>query len=61
MEIKYNIIMPSEPAAGIIGFTDSITVNIESGDPGGDDGEFAEFMRDCLSDWYDGASVWIDK
>ena len=43
--------------AGIWGFTDVVSINIESGDPGGAKGEFEAFMRDALLDWYDGATV----
>ena len=44
-------------SAGIVGFTDEITIEIDSGDPGGDKGEFEEHMLNALRGWYDGAKV----
>ena len=46
-----------EKGAGILPFSDLITIQVASGDPGGDDGEFEEFMRGTLKEWYDGAFV----
>ena len=57
--IKYYIVMPSEYAAGIRGFDDTVTIMVDSGDPGGDTGEFEQFMMDCLKEWYDGGNVSI--
>ena len=56
----FDVYHPGERAAGIIGFSDTITITVESGDPGGDDsGEhsFQEFMLTFLREWYDGATV----
>lgn len=55
----YDIDMPWDESAGLRGFTDRITITVESGDPGGEEGEFAEFMRESLAEWYDGAGVEI--
>lgn len=55
--IRYWICMPQDYSAGIIGFDDTVTIFIESGDPGGDAGEFAQHIKDALSAWYDGAMV----
>ena len=57
--IKYYVFVPSEYAAGIIGFEDTIKVEIKSGDPGGEPGEFENYLRDCLNEWYDGGNVSI--
>lgn len=57
MKLIFDIDMPDEHAAGIRGFTDTITVNVESGNPGGDPGEFEGFMLQALEDWYDGGHV----
>ena len=57
MTIKYYIHMPQDLSSGERGFDDEVTIKIKSGDPGGDDGNFARFMKGCLLDWYDGASV----
>jgi hypothetical protein len=50
---------PGEPAAGTVGFTDTVTIAVESGDPGGGVGEFVRFMRKALDEWYDGAEVTV--
>jgi len=59
MKIRFEIDSQGEDAAGIRGFTESITLDVESGDPGGESGQFAEFMREALADWFDGATVEI--
>jgi hypothetical protein len=56
MEIHFDINHPGEIGAGIRGYTEHVTVNVEH-DPGGEDGEFFEFMAQCLAEWFDGASV----
>lgn len=45
--------MVEELDAGIRGSTDRIAVVVASGDPGGEEGEFEEFMLDVLGSWYD--------
>ncbi|MCO5195544.1 MAG: hypothetical protein M9930_19975 [Anaerolineae bacterium] len=42
---------------GIIPYTDMVTVAVLSGDPGGYDGEFEQYLIDVLADWFDGARV----
>ena len=59
--VKYDIYMPSELAAGLRGFDDTVTITVDSGDPGRGEGEFEEFMRLALAEWYDGAMVRIVK
>lgn len=61
LKITYNIEYRGEVAAGIRPFDDEVTVTVESGDPGGDDGEFARFLQECLGDWYDGANIEVAK
>lgn len=53
----YDINEPGERGAGINPFSDTIKIIVDSGNPGGEDGEFAEFMREALAEWYDSASV----
>lgn len=48
----YEIIAPGEPSAGIPDLYDEVTVLVGSGDPGGDDGEFGEYMRKAIAEWY---------
>lgn len=58
----FDIDHPGEQAAGIYGFTDTVKITVESGEPGGDEsGEdsFQEFMLQALKEWYDGAGVKI--
>ena len=54
----FNVVHPGEFRAGINGYTDKVTITVDSGDPGGEAGEFEAFMCDSLEMWYDGASVW---
>ena len=53
----FRIDQADELAAGLRGFTDTVTINVDSGDPCGEDDEFGSFMRESLKEWYDGASV----
>lgn len=57
---RYDIEYPGELAAGLRGFTDTVTITVESGNPGGyasGPDSFQAFMRGVLVDWYDGAYV----
>ena len=60
-KIHFLIIHPGELAAGINGFSDDVYIQCDSGDWGGDIGEFEEYIKDCLEEWYDGAQVISDK
>ena len=55
--MTFDVLHPGEPAAGILGYSDQVTVIVESGDPGGDPLEFEEFIRSSLAEWFDGARV----
>jgi hypothetical protein len=57
--VKYYIDVPSELSAGLRGYSDEITISVLSGDPGGEDGEFNEFVKDFLNEWFDGAKIRI--
>jgi hypothetical protein len=59
LKITYDIAYPGEPAAGLIPFTETITVIVESGDPGSFHGEFESFFLRAIEEWYDGAHVTI--
>ncbi len=52
-KIVFSIHVPEEPAAGMIGLNDTITVAVDSGDFGGDKGEFEDAMKEFLVSWYD--------
>lgn len=58
MKIVFDVYNPGDEEAGIFSYSDSVTIEIESGEPGGESGEFAEHMRQALAEWYDGARVW---
>jgi hypothetical protein len=51
MELVFDVYMPSELQAGLRGFTDTIRVTVESGEPGGSRGDFIEHMREALTEW----------
>ena len=56
----YDIEHPGEYGAGIHGFSDTVIVIVESGDPGGEskgEDSFQDFMLQSLREWYDGAGV----
>lgn len=57
---SFDIDKPAELAAGLNGYTDTVTVLVGSGDPGGELGEFEAYMRDCLAEWFDGARVTLN-
>ena len=47
----------NDPAAGVVTYGDTITVTVESGDPGGEKGEFEAEITGFLADWYDAVVV----
>jgi len=55
--LSFEIYFSGEMGAGLWPYSDTVNVECKSGDFGGDPGEFAEYMRDCLKGWYDGAGV----
>jgi hypothetical protein len=57
MTLHYSVYGAGEIAAGIYAYSDEVTVTVASGDPGGEEGEFAEAMRVFLAEWFDGASI----
>lgn len=54
---RFDINHPGDAAAGFAPYTDVVRITVESGDPGGDPGQFVDFMHKCLEDWYEGAVV----
>jgi len=53
----YHIENPGERVAGLNSYTDTVTITIESGFPGGKPGEFDHYMQECLAAWYEGSKV----
>lgn len=54
MRLKFNIEHKGEIGAGIRSYTDTVIIDVESGDPGGDNEEFMNFMQSALAEWFDG-------
>ena len=54
---EYLVVFEGDRAAGLHPFTEIVSISVDSGDPGGQDNEFRDYMRDCISEWYDCASV----
>lgn len=52
---------PGELSAGITGYSDTVIVTVDSGNPGGEDGEFEELIRSTLAEWFDGAKVVMSR
>ena len=48
---------PGDASVGIRSYRDTVTVTVESGDPGGSPGEFEEYMRESLQGWIDSGVV----
>lgn len=54
---EFDVRIPSEPAAGIAGGTETVEVRVKSGDPGGEPGEFEVEIIKFLREWYD--TKWV--
>ena len=48
---------PGDPLVGINPLSETITITVDSGDPGGNPGEFQEHMREALKEWYPEANL----
>lgn len=57
LKLNYCVYHPGDHSAGMWGYSETVTLTVESGDPGGDPGEFAETLRQRLAEWFDGAKV----
>jgi len=55
--MKFYIEHSGEQNAGINPYSETITMGAESGDYGGEPGEFEEYIKQTLAEWYDGATV----
>lgn len=56
-EATFDIHFSGEVGVGLLPFSDKVTITCESGQWGGEPGEFEEYLRGCLAEWYDGATV----
>jgi len=59
MKTTYEIENAGDSEAGLPAYQEEVQINVRSGDPGGEPGEFAEYMRVALAEWFDGAKVSI--
>jgi len=60
MKITFYVDHPGETAAGLNSYSETVHIILESGAAGGEPEEFKNHMKDCLADWYDGATVEVD-
>jgi hypothetical protein len=58
---KFDIYFPGDTSAGLHSYTDEVEIIVDSGNPGGENEEFEEYMKQCISEWYDGSKVTIIK
>lgn len=56
-KIVFEIDNKGEQAAGILPSWDKITIEVSSGYPGGEPGEFEQYIKESLADWFDGARI----
>lgn len=65
MRLTFQIYHPAEPSAGLLSYSDSISVIVHSGQMFGyyrrPPGEFASFMQSCIARWYSGAFVTVKE
>ena len=60
LTLTFEVEHPGELASGMRGYSEKVTVTVDSGDPGGEAGEFALHIRQALEDWHHGARVtWV--
>jgi hypothetical protein len=61
-KVKFSIHSSGDMSAGMYPYDDEITVEVKSGEPGGDPGDFVKFIKESLDDWYqfhDGTKIEI--
>lgn len=54
---SFEVVCHPDHSAGMLGYSDDITIIVDSDNPGGEPGEFEEFMQECLAEWFDGANI----
>ena len=55
-ELTFSIRHTGDLSAGITGYDNVVSVWVRDY-PGGEPGEFDEYIRGCLASWFDGAKV----
>ena len=53
----FDVDSPGDLAGGLRPYRDRVRGEFESGDPGGEPGEVAEYMREAIQGWYEDAIV----
>jgi hypothetical protein len=56
-QLSFDIYFPGEIGAGLRSYSDKVSISCESDQWGGEPNEFCEYIKGCLAEWYDGASV----
>jgi len=57
LALTFDVEHPGELQDGLRAYSDTVTVTVDSGDPGGSPDEFTEEMQKFLLGWFDGAAV----
>lgn len=57
LALKFRVTSPGDSSVGIRPINETIHVIVESGDPGGEAGEFGEILRDALVGFFGDATV----
>jgi hypothetical protein len=57
MKVQFNVSVDEDLSAGIIGYSDIVTVEVS--DANKDRVEFASFLCECLEEWYDGVIDYV--
>jgi hypothetical protein len=57
LTLTFDVEHPGELQAGIRAYSDTVTVTVDSGNPGSSPDEFQEHILQSLSEWFDGAAV----
>lgn len=56
-EYKFDIYFPGDMSAGLWSYSDVVAVTVDSGNPGGEEGEFEQWLVEFLGEWFDGATI----
>lgn len=57
----FDVNVPDDLSAGLHGFSDTLTLTVESGDLGGTEQEFVEYFRSAIAEWFDTNRVFAKK
>ena len=57
LTLTFEVEHPGELASGMRGYSEKVTVIVDSGDPGGEPGEFRKLIQQSLSEWFKGANI----